>query len=366
MSPRLTPLQRLFWMVMSPEKGVANRPTAGGIGFIIIMVLLSGAAYNSSGNVLFFVLSIQMAVFILSGILAWINFRGNQWDLVIPGPHRAGWESHFRVEVHNRKNWLPTWQLGFTFLLSGKQSHEASPPQPLQGMHIPPQTVQPFNSLWIPGKRGVFQLKIGRVNSPFPFSLFFKSVPGVVGKEVTVWPARWEWEGSPKVTGGYHHPDGARTLGHDQGTDLQGIREYARGDHPRNIHWKATAKTGKLLIRETANEQETGYLLYSHPSLFSTSDSLFEKWCSVTATVAEDLFRSGQLKRILLAGEGAFPIPHQRHLEEFLDHLAALDRSERQKSDLPPPGKKGLFEITRGTGDNRITILCEGRELCQL
>src|SRR3972149_65692 len=39
-----------------------------------------------------------------------------------------------------------------------------------------------------------------------------------------------------------------------RGTDLYNLREYRWGDDPRLIHWKSTAKSGAVMVRELEAE----------------------------------------------------------------------------------------------------------------
>jgi uncharacterized protein (DUF58 family) len=45
------------------------------------------------------------------------------------------------------------------------------------------------------------------------------------------------------------------------GGDQRGIREYAPGDTPRDIHWPATAHTGKMMVRERDTQHNSPLLL---------------------------------------------------------------------------------------------------------
>jgi uncharacterized protein (DUF58 family) len=46
-----------------------------------------------------------------------------------------------------------------------------------------------------------------------------------------------------------------------EGTAFESLREYARGDDPRRIDWKATAKRGTLIVRQTEAERSQSVLL---------------------------------------------------------------------------------------------------------
>lgn len=48
-----------------------------------------------------------------------------------------------------------------------------------------------------------------------------------------------------------HHHDGVFADPPMRGSaDLRAVREYVPGDEPRHVHWRATARTGRLMVRE--------------------------------------------------------------------------------------------------------------------
>lgn len=61
------------------------------------------------------------------------------------------------------------------------------------------------------------------------------------------------------VTGGLplHHHDGEATETSPRGSlDLREVRPYVPGDEVRHLHWKATARTGQLMIRDYADPHQ--------------------------------------------------------------------------------------------------------------
>ncbi|WP_033443534.1 DUF58 domain-containing protein [Saccharothrix sp. NRRL B-16314] len=61
------------------------------------------------------------------------------------------------------------------------------------------------------------------------------------------------------VTGGLplHHHDGEATETSPRGSlDIREVRPYVPGDEVRHLHWKATARTGQLMIRDYADPHQ--------------------------------------------------------------------------------------------------------------
>ncbi|WTX00855.1 DUF58 domain-containing protein (plasmid) [Streptomycetaceae bacterium NBC_01309] len=55
-------------------------------------------------------------------------------------------------------------------------------------------------------------------------------------------------------TGHHHHLDGQTSPAADEGTTtFDSLREYAQGDDLRRVHWRSTARTGKLMVRRMSD-----------------------------------------------------------------------------------------------------------------
>ncbi|MDD5007645.1 MAG: DUF58 domain-containing protein [Syntrophorhabdaceae bacterium] len=99
-------------------------------------------------------------------------------------------------------------------------------------------------------KRGLYHLKRSTINSVFPFNFFtrFRQLEGNI--DVVVFPELRHCElyalyAKDKKVKGEKASD---KIGFE--SDIVSIREYVHGDPLKYIHWKATAKTGKLKTKE--------------------------------------------------------------------------------------------------------------------
>lgn len=96
------------------------------------------------------------------------------------------------------------------------------------------------------------------------------------------------------------------------------IREYMPGDSPRNIHWKTTAKTGNLMVRqfEETRKSTVGVLLSLAEDEYLDEDE-FEVGVSAAASLAVRFIRDHQEIEVLVSEE----IP-----EEARRHFSAAHR----------------------------------------
>lgn len=101
------------------------------------------------------------------------------------------------------------------------------------------------------------------------------------------------------------------------------IREYVPGDSPRNIHWKTTAKTGSLMVRqfEETRKSMVGVLLSLNEGEYRDEEE-FEVAISAAASLSVRFIRDHQQLEILVSEE----IPESaRHHFATVRRLAVHD-----------------------------------------
>lgn len=124
----------------------------------------------------------------------------------------------------------------------------------------------------------------------------------------------------------------------DADISFHAIREYAPGDSPRQIHWKSTAKTGTLMVRqyeETRRSRMVIALAVSEAEY--ASDDEFELAVSAAGSLGVRGIRDGRDIDVFVGGEVPEFARHSlRSMREFttistrtlLDDLAGVDRAE--------------------------------------
>jgi uncharacterized protein (DUF58 family) len=308
------------------------------------------AAYNSSSNILFITLSLLLACLILSGVLSWLNLRGVAWRLNVKPPMRAGQLATVGLELRNEKNFLPTYGLWFEWVArpladpaSGAKAESTvtgkgidvrailkkAEAESVRGMAVLRERLEaqgelPLEWSFTPVRRGRLRVELAGVGSLFPFGFLRKYVGTELKADVVVWPAALEYR--------RFAVSGARQIGGNEqrarvgsGGDLLALRRYAEGDSHRLIHWKASARTQQLLVRQFTAECSQGYAVWLRTDAGQWPRAeQFEVMVSFVATLVEDLFRAGQLQSLALDAEPAMAVRHVRDLEAWLDRLAVV------------------------------------------
>jgi uncharacterized protein (DUF58 family) len=114
----------------------------------------------------------------------------------------------------------------------------------------------------------------------------------------------------------------------DNDVSFHALRGYVAGDDRRHIHWKSTAKTGSLMVRQFEETRRSHLLTVVSSRLEDySSDDEFELAISVAGSLGTQALADGQQ---LSAAASHGPLP-ARNLQPFLDGLSGLDYDSRAR-----------------------------------
>ena len=314
---RLIPL---FLRQILPRQLQKTKLTLTGWMLIIIALGIGSAAYNTSSNILFMTLSLLLSSLVLSGILSVINFRKLSWALKAPEHLQVGEVGMAEIALKNGKRIFPSMSIVFQVSSSADSSGRS-----LYLRHaVSAGDSSVLEWTFVPQRRGVFDIHLHGVQSKFPFGFLLKGVGDVVGESVRVWPARVEYSFNPGADG-RRFQSGSSKRQAGSGNDLLNLRSYERGDPPRLIHWKATARMNKLMIRQLAQEGEQGFHLRVGCDASSWNEAQIETLCSAACALGEDLFRAGRLQTVRVGSAEPVAVRGLREMHDFYDQLAILE-----------------------------------------
>jgi len=374
----------LLWSLVQPQRQQQTLPTVSGVLLIGLALGIGSAAYNSANNILFITLALLLACLILSGVLAMLNFRGVEWRLRVAPPLRAGQEAVVVLELRNGKSFLPTYGLWFEL---AARAVERGPPAKAESTitargidvraalaradraearerlflrtRLDPAGGVRMDWVFKPGRRGMLRVELEGIGSLFPFGFLKKQIRAAVREEVVVWPAPVEYRRFAAASA-QRPATGARVARAGSGVDLLALRRYAAGDSHRLIHWKASARSRQLLVRQFTAESAEGFSLRLDPdaAIWPRAEQ-FELLVSFCATLAEDLFRAGTLTSAALGMAPAMPVRRVWDLEAFLDRLAVVEPVEVGGAGSGMAGE-GTRPTTGMSGKNLITFAPDG------
>jgi uncharacterized protein (DUF58 family) len=303
------------------------RITTVGLWYVLFTVLVAIAATNTGNNALYMVLALMFALLIVSGIASRENVRGLVAELDPPGELFANRPFSVGFKLRSRALVFPRWFLLITLARSGA---------PLLIPYLPRRGKSVGQLEMMVGTRGYHRFPWVHVASLFPFGFFRKGVRYRVDCEVLVFPELFPAGGSDLQDSEQAGDDPSRRSG--RGHDLYALRAFRRGDDPRGIHWKQTARTGELVFTERTAERSRRLSILFDNAVGELKDaaeqSRFERLVSEAATIAVDhLARGYEVELVTRGGVLDFATGPRQRLA-VLEALAVIQARPREAEPL--------------------------------
>ena len=227
------------------------RPTRAGWLFFGLVFAIGFAALNTGNNLLYLVLSLLLAFLVLSGVLSEAALRGIRVERRLPFEWVAGRAARVVLEISNAQR--RSWAHAIVVEDLGPAPRRRAPMRVLGrafALRIEPGKTETRSYRFEPEQRGELRFTGFRVITRFPFGLFAKSLELQREASVVVYPRIGAQRPPARRAGD------PRALRESAGrgalaTEVTGLRDFARGDAPRRIHWRASWRRGQLLVRET-------------------------------------------------------------------------------------------------------------------
>ena len=299
-----------------------HRIAVEGYVFIAIMMLVGFAAWHSGTNLLYLMFAMMIAFFLMQGVLVSVCLKGLRVRRKMP-PSACAMESlRIPFVVENRKRLLTSYAVRVV-------DHLANGDVLGTGyiVRLPARTSQEHEYWTCFPRRGLVMLDRMEVITRYPFGLVQRSFFVDCPAEIVVYPQVVEVQPalpSLQIDVG-DHPTRRKGVG----ADLYGLKEYVEGGHARHIHWRSTAKTRKLMLREFEKEERRKVTLLLRNQLAgSKADGEaeeFEKAVVFTASLARLLIRY-EYEVQLETDSGVVPYgTGVRHLDRMLRALAMIE-----------------------------------------
>ena len=274
------------------------------LGGIILVAL---AALNTGNNLLFLILACLIALVLMSGILSSITLSGIEMRLVLPEHIFAGQPVRVMAELGNEKLTLPSFSLRLEATKT-KQAPAAMLETPVYFPYLPKhdRVQQTFGFL---RKARQINLKTEALVYPSvePGAEYLEILPGLQGA--------------------------LESLTKGRGQDLYALRDYLPTDSARHVHWKASARSGSLMVREFTREDDCRILLVLDPHLseeessrlkpgLSRTNERFERAVTICASLAWHFYENNSLLQFRTAGVETPLAPADEIIFAILEHLA--------------------------------------------
>jgi uncharacterized protein (DUF58 family) len=273
-------------LARSAKVEVANldfpvEPTSGGGVFIVIIVVVGFAAWNTGNNLLFLVFSLLVSAL----FVGWIAARASLRDLTVsarfPDHIFAAEPAPVIVTLRNTKRVLPS----FSILVEARgPSGETEKRRKRYAKrllayfsYVPHHAAAEQRVEQLFPQRGHVLIDGFELSTRFPFG-FFRRRRRLRARDVDiiVYP-------KPEVISDELHllpmfagrnPSLRRGAGHD----LFSLRDYQPQDDLRHIDWKATARSRRLTVREFTSEDERRITIVLDTRLPGAVDEMKERF----------------------------------------------------------------------------------------
>jgi uncharacterized protein (DUF58 family) len=239
------------------------RVTRAGWVYIAGIVLVALAAINTGNNLLFLILASLVASILMSGILSSITLAGVEMRLNLQEHIFAGQTVRASVELQNEKLTLPSFSLRLEGVKKKGVEAAALLETPVYFPYLArKESVKQSVPLLFP-RRGVYRQEAFRIVTRFPFGFLQKARRLDLATEALVYPSVEATQEFLEVLPGIQGALESHLKG--RGQDLYALRDYLPNDSARHVHWKASARTGQLMVREFAREDDCRVLLVFDP-----------------------------------------------------------------------------------------------------
>jgi uncharacterized protein (DUF58 family) len=312
--------------------------TAGGVVFLSVYAVVAFAAWNTGNNLLFLVFSVLTSTLFVALSAARASLR----DLVVtarfPDHIFAGDPSPVIVTINNKKRLLPSLSIMVearerSAVFAGRRLFRRRRPRELKRslayfMYVPhrarveQRVEQTFNP------RGRVLVTGFEISTRFPFGFFrLRRRLRARDVEIVVYP-------KPEGLSDELHllPIDAGQLEAERrgaGHDLHSLREYQPRDDVRHIYWKASARQGRLIVREFTAEDERRVHVVLDPFINAGEDAeasaRFERAVTQAASLVSHFIAERAEVRLSIGEDGARYGVGREHLYASLRRLALVE-----------------------------------------
>ncbi len=225
------------------------RVTFPGKGFLALTLGVGAAAINTGNNLFYLAFGMNLSLIILSGILSEGSIRNVRVEIRSASEAFAGRPSLLAVTISAPGKRFPTFSLSVT-------PGDPVACAPVRFPDIPGGGSAVRVVSWLPTVRGPVPPFPCTLATRFPFGLFEKSRRvQVEAPSLLVYPepgdpcdARLLPPGKP--------PEGGAAPAGRSGPFVRGARDHMPADPVREIHWKASAKAGRWMVKEREAESD--------------------------------------------------------------------------------------------------------------
>lgn len=324
--PRLA--QSLHW-----QSEYALQVPNAGLVFSALILIVTVLALVSGNNLLYLVLAVLLATMVVSLLISRVMLKRLAVQLRRPAHLFAGETAPFEITVSSEKRSLPSFSL--TVEVSEEPLLSVAGQAPARKLTeltylpvLPAKTQARARCDRTFSRRGVYQVYGFVISTAFPFGFLEQRRFIEAPEELIVYPQPQALADVVSLLPLSQGQLESRVKG--AGSDLYAIRPYLSSDHHHHIDWKATAKTGRLMVREFTRDDDWRVTICFDAQRDSAQTdeaefaSQFERAIGLAAGLVTHFLSAGAEVRLLTDREDSRFGIGQAHRYELLRQLAQL------------------------------------------
>lgn len=339
-SPRFRKILLLLRRIFFPDWlwNRRVRVTRPGLVFLFLIVAVAGAAFNTGNNLLYLVLAVMLAALLSSFMISEYVIAEIRVERDAPSTVPQGVSFRVTYRFRNAKKLIPSFAARITESLGGAEVMAVA------GFAAAGREIM-VKAPAIAERRGRLSFHGMTISTTAPFGWFAKQKRVPLPGSIIALPRADSREVDRDMIASLGEEKPVHKPG--RGEQLFGFRKYTRGDPVKEIHWKTSARTGDLMLREReADEERKLRIVLDLPlSLPEPPDPGREAAVRRAASLAEAAIEQGWQVRIEARGRGVEFDRGAGHLQNILVFLALFDDPTSPAGETLPPSNSPALTI---------------------
>jgi uncharacterized protein (DUF58 family) len=304
-----------------------------GLVYCSMMMFMGLAAVNTQANLLFGVFGLMIGVLLVSMAVCRLVLMKLRVNRILPDHATVGQPVTIQYQFHNAKRIWPSLSVTLAEL-EGAQAFVRQPHAYM--LHAAPGMTATVPAEVVPERRGLYLLGSYQLSTSFPFGFIKRAFNRRKDDTILIFPAMGAV--SPALISMCRSADrtGANRKPRRGGADeFYGVKEFRDGENPRWIHWKRSAHSGHLVMREMAQISPPRLVILLDTQVQSNDldeQTGVEKSIARAASLARSAMDSGMAVGLCVwSGHWTViePLRGKQHIREILAILAKLPANKK-------------------------------------
>lgn len=339
--------------------------TPPGTRFVLLTLAVGIAALNTGNNLLYLIVGMMLSLIVVSGVLSEQSLKKINFEWKFPSRIFARKPFGVELRIQNLKKILPS----FSFRVCGSSPKGWS--TYIFKLIAGESTTERFETVF--PDRGQVKVESLILKTTFPFGFFNKVMMRPQNHSVLVYPSILpvEIESGDRLQAQAASYSGRKK---GQGVNLYGLREYTPQDDARRIHWKASARETRILLKEFERDENQDLLIFFSNHIaempagenFAKADlaesaskngerfKTFERAVKMAASLVVAHRENGHAVVLVTLGSGSPALTGNKTLYGLLGELALIQPVDRETALRSQPA---WIKSAGAGGGRRVLIL---------